>query len=308
MPIDASWKEFSKVSNIMSEIKEMFSKWTIIVLKYYFWGYYTHAEFTHSIRRSRATFIIFSLQIIATFSMTVVIAEFLSEVNPYPSLTTINDWFQHSCMLIVQWSIIMESYAQQNMQKQFWQIFRKIDKQYHQHKSINLSTYLIKFLVYIVLLNSSQLIMNVYFISYEGFYPYYLVSYYFLIKTCQDAILYHLFYVELINYELCIIEQEAQQMSSMGRSSLISIDEKLRENRFKWIRNYYRSVYELSLCINSIFGWSHFAAVINCFYLVLTDFNWAYENIGRRSLIYRPGAFSSLHFNTVPITIYSTCL
>lgn len=64
-----------------------------------------------------------------------------------------------------------------------------------------------------------------------------------------------------------IIEHELKQNKSHMRFWLES-------NGFRRIRSYYSNVYEMTNCLNKMFGLSQVTGVCFCFYIILTDLNW----------------------------------
>lgn len=272
----------------------MFSKWIIVLLKYFdFWGHYTEFSVSKG-KYHRSVFIIFVLRIFSALSLTLLIAEFL--VLPVPLLTTVNCWFQFFCVSMVYWTTIIESYSQRNAQRKFWEILRRISEKYYEHSSLTLASYLSKFLEFSIVFTAAQLILNGYFILTNGSLPCYLFAHSILIRMCQDRMLYYLFYLELLNFELHVIDEGAKQIALITRNNCFSTPEKLnfsfekiQRNRFKCMRNYYCLISELNTCINSVFGWSYFATVMCCFYIVLTEFNCAYTKFNEMSFIYKQG-------------------
>lgn len=54
---------------------------------------------------------------------------------------------------------------------------------------------------------------------------------------------------------------------------------KFHQNRFKWTRNYFESIYDLCSTTNSIFSWANVANVLLPFLIFLSDTNWFYWKI-----------------------------
>lgn len=67
-----------------------------------------------------------------------------------------------------------------------------------------------------------------------------------------------------------------------------------RLQQLKWIRQYFHNVCCMTKCMNEMFGWSHIAAILFCYYFLLTDLTWCYtscidislrEQIGNHGII-----------------------
>lgn len=274
----------------------MFSKQLTFLLKSYdYWGYYT--EFASTNKNRHSFFVIFSLHVIAALCFTIFIGQVVLKSIIHTHLASrINDWFQLFCLVVVYWTIIIESFLKRNVQKQFWKIFGEINERYYQHVSLRLNIYFAKCLEFHIIVTVIQIILSAYFVCYHGSFPYYLFSLFFLVKMPQHRIFYYLLYVELIKFELKIVEAEVKQMADMSRNMCYFLFGKLKisfkkfqRHRFKWIRDYYSSIYELNVKLNDVFAWSQFLTVLCCFFVLLTESNWAYAHIGDRSFIYKQG-------------------
>lgn len=91
-------------------------------------------------------------------------------------------------------------------------------------------------------------------------------------------VFYYIFYVQLIRHELSLIvdmTKETMDIACDETKQTPKID-RIVCNRIKLIRNKFDLVYEMSDHINEVFGWSHFANVLYCFLLLVTDLNWFY--------------------------------
>lgn len=263
----------------------MFSKWIVVLLKYYdFLGYYT--EFALTTKYHHAVFVVFLLHIFLASCLSAFSIQYILLPDFYPMLTMINSSFQLFCVLIVYWAVIIESYLRRNVQKQFWRILEVIESQHYRRVHSQLTSYLIKFFEFFVAFVLAQITLNAQFISHTGLISCYLLAYLILVKISQDRMLYYLLHVELLHIELKMIEQEVQRMVIISRNKCSLLNTHLtmenQRNRFKCIRDYYRLAYDLNVCINSIFGWSHFATILCYFYFLLTDLNWAYAKISER--------------------------
>lgn len=109
--------------------------------------------------------------------------------------------------------------------------------------------------------------------------------FFLLYMLCRNRVFYFLFYIELIKYELKIIEKESGDKSSSDRNET----EIFSRRRFLWLREHYQTIYEIKEYVNSKFSWSNTATVMYSFNLVLTDVNWMYRVIRRRDTNYVVG-------------------
>lgn len=207
--------------------------------------------------------------------------------------------------LVTYWTIIIESYAQRKIQEQFWHIFKQIDTRFHRHKNLLMKSYFLKFFEFLVVFSIIQVALDNYFTMFHNHIVCYLFAYVVLVKMYQFRVFYYLFYIEIINSELKVIEKGIKFISKISRSYCpwLSSD-KYPVNSVKCLREYFRLIYELSVCINSVFGLSQFATILCCFYFVLTDLNWAYSYIGDMTYAYIQGFFFFIYFELLFMVTY----
>lgn len=250
--------------------------WMTITLRYFnFWGFCTEFNLLNR-RRNGIPFILIFYSvfgIIATDS-------FLQHLKRwrYDTLGTVNDTVKLIGALLVYWSSIIESFSKRKIQQQFWEIYRSIETEYCTERTRIPWIFLWKFLTYI------PIITIIYAFQYTDSFldaptdeNSFWITYATIMTQNQNRAFYYLFYLEIIKFELTIIEQEVREVV---QSIQVEIDNKIRRNfevkRLKWIREYYLSVYELCECVNNVFGWSNVATVLYLFQVMLYHLNYIY--------------------------------
>lgn len=96
-----------------------------------------------------------------------------------------------------------------------------------------------------------------------------------------------MFYLEIVKYELKNIKNKLQQLSVSSNN--VGYDRKNENTILKSINQCYQVIYELKECINQVFGWSNVTTILFCFLLPLTDTNWAYLALFKRTVRYITG-------------------
>lgn len=98
-----------------------------------------------------------------------------------------------------------------------------------------------------------------------------------------NRIFYYLFYLELIKYELRMIENEIKEVVRVYRNKRRRFANgkdvlfiKFEKKRFKWIREYFQSTYDLCHSFNHFLQISNVAAIPLMFQLIITDVIWLY--------------------------------
>lgn len=129
------------------------------------------------------------------------------------------------------------------------------------------------------------------------------VAYTLLYEICQLRVFYYLFCLEVVNFQLKMIDNEVETMqnalnftSKKSTSYLIRISEtsifySFESQRLKWIREYFFRIYEMINLLNETFGWSQVAAISFCFHLLLTEIAWGYIHYMEMSWLYRFGLY-----------------
>ena len=108
-------------------------------------------------------------------------------------------------------------------------------------------------------------------------------SYIFVLSVFQNRSFYYLFFVELIKYELHLIWSELDEIMSnrhSGKSKSVWKEKDFIKQfyriRFKWIREFYQSIYDMNIALNTVFGWSNVVIILLSFHLMLGDINYVY--------------------------------
>lgn len=191
------------------------------------------------------------------------------------SFNMVNNLVQFISALITYWMIVIESFYQRKYQRRFWQIYWE---QKHASKP-NIRIYLFIFIEYTFLFTAIQLILMHYFSVIHGVFVYFLFTAFVYIKFYQYRIFYYIFYMKLVQENLRLLEIQfnvEKQGNSMNK-------------HFNLIRKNYQRVHEMISCLNHTFGWSQFFTILFSFHILLTELNWSYWGLHKRSAPYKIG-------------------
>lgn len=206
-----------------------------------------------------------------------------------------NDTAKYMMILIVYCTIIIESNARCEIKKKLWIAFRKIDEQYCNHRNFKMQNYSWKFAEYFSAVSISYFLYLRGLLKFAGgAFLYFWFPHVFLMLLYQHRAFYYLFYLDLIENELRTIERELKMTIyaiNDRRDHRNSLSMKFERGRLKWIREYYELVYEISDCMNSVFGWSNLATISFSCLVLTTDINWLYWKWYNESYIYIFGKF-----------------
>lgn len=217
------------------------------------------------------------------FIVTILLIKYLQRPINDP-LGTLNDIIKHIGSLAVYWSTLIEFNTKHCIQNEFWQKIRKIDTLFSSHRHLSMRTYLWKFriclftLLFICALYLQEIISK----TGTGF-VYFWFTHFMLITTYLNRVFFYLFCMELIKFELRAIENETKELvrtnqrgpfaNAMGKCFVI---EKFQQRRFKWLRDYFQSVYEMCNHLSKMIGWSNVITILFSFQLIATDGLWIY--------------------------------
>lgn len=109
---------------------------TYLLLYFDLWGFSTHFQ-TSQLTRYR---FIFAFHIIVASISTFWFVQFMRRPNN-DQLGTFNDTFKLTGVLSVYWLSILELNFKQQIQRRFWIIVRKIDKEFCSHKNLRFRSY-----------------------------------------------------------------------------------------------------------------------------------------------------------------------
>lgn len=175
---------------------------------------------------------------------------------------------------------IINSFVLCKDRKKIWRTIKKIDRRYAQHDSVFLRNYFLKFLeffIYFLTFNYFNAIINFDW-SFETIDR--VFNLYVLIYLGHTWLLYYLFYLEIIQFELKIVENEVQKMvESYKNPSFFGIFNRndkfddFKRKRFIWLREYFILIHQLSEWVNSIFGWSFLVTIAFNLFCVFRSMN-----------------------------------
>lgn len=227
--------------------------------------------------RNVAKFILNIHILLATFFTLFLFFLLIAYYSMLNIIEAISEFLQYFTALCTYWIIILDSNSRWQEQRQLWQILDEIEKRSPQQLlAFNSRNYLIKFIEYFVI--TFFIILMIIFINdFNSFTTTIIYAYMLVIKLCQIRVFYYLFHIEIIHSQLNLIVKKLKLL----KSSEIN-------NEIKWIREHYYHVHEIVHIVNKIFGWSHVAGILFCFYVLLTDLNeinFHYQEISTIHLI-----------------------
>lgn len=263
----------------------MYPRWMLSLLFYFdLWGLCT--QFKRSPTQPNFHRLILAVHTFLASMATSLIFQylfFLSLVDDLP-LRAVNDVLKFTVLLLVYWLSIMELYSKRYTQRKFWHIVDYIDKRFCSLQRFDLGSYPIKLEIYF------SLSLFVYCIDFKQLFSVKFVSfwlcYLFIVWIYQNRSFYYLFYLEWIKQELKRVNNEAGEIMHTYANSTLHMKNifmnQFHRNRFKWLRQYYGSIYDLSEAMNSVFGWSNAVTILVSVHLILADTNRFYWKIFNR--------------------------
>lgn len=215
----------------------------------------------------------------SVFTMNFTLLHFSQGIDSMSFLETLNEFVPSFFTSITFCIIICESYFLRNNQRKFWQLFRYINKHYTSHTSVLYRCYSLKLLEYFCYCSISVfyiiIVLGVSPIERGVLQGFVIIAQVLLLFICQVRPFYYLFYVELVKFELKIIENRTKHIHKSCQTEIFwkVCNQNHRISRFTWIRQYYQMIYKLNELMNMNFGWSIFAAFLYCFCTGISDLN-----------------------------------
>lgn len=190
-------------------------------------------------------------------------------------LSATNDAIKFAGATITRLIVIFESYSKQNVQREFWNIFCRIRTDFNRsNHELLCRSYFAKFGQFFGVMVVSKCIQY-YRRDISELTLEFMIALVSLQTMAQIRVFHYLFFIHLLNHQLDEIGMEA------GSLAEASDNKSIPNERLRWIRMYYDLVYELSKCINEIFGWSNVVSILYLFLLLAVDMIWTYSQIYR---------------------------
>lgn len=201
--------------------------------------------------------------------------------------------------LYAYWLIIFDSILYRRVHRQFWRTLQHIDKHFHDQSSFSCWLLIAKF---IELFTATTLVISALMVINSNNFAQVriVITSTFLIKICQVKLFYYIFCLEVVEFQLKMIEHELFVLKGVVNVedarkyhpllvAEISAFYTFLLRRLKWIRGYLHCVHKMINCLNEMFGFSHVAVIFFCYIFLLTDLTWCYDTfafISRRILFY----------------------
>lgn len=181
----------------------------------------------------------------------------------------ISEFLEYSTPLCTYWMIIFDFMYHQQTHRLFWKILEENIHQFDQQHNYNFRIFLIKFIEFFGI---KFFTLFSRFILYDRAMVG--IAYDSLFKLCQIRVFYYLFCLEVVHLQLILIKTELEFLNIED----ISIKSSGYVLKLRKFRTHFYFIYEMLESLNKIFGWSQVAAILFCFYLILSEFNWTYIN------------------------------
>lgn len=184
------------------------------------------------------------------------------------STEAISEFLEYSTPLCTYWMIIIDAIYHQRAHRLFWKILEKNIYQFDHHQpDYNFRIFLIKFIEFFGI---KMFTLFSRFILYDRAMVG--VAYDSLFKLCQVRVFYYIFCLEVVHSQLILIQTELK-IVNIEHISTRSSAFVLKLQKF---RTHFYFIYEMLENLNEIFGWSQVAAILFCFYIILSESNWTY--------------------------------
>lgn len=234
-----------------------------------------NTQFTSSTHHKLTQYIPFLFHVIFAIihaGFCVKISEYINDATD--NLATVNNFVQYVAATSAYWLIIFEMYERRKNRKNFWKLFRKIDK--YMNRPWRLFP-----ILFIEYMSFSILIFLYYFINLENIGLSQFVTsmvYLIAVKMCELKLLLHLFFLNVVLYQLHTLEQKLNKIIKHKSIYPKLLASELSSAKFHRIEKIYIIIIEMINELNQIFGWSQFAVITFAMLFIITMINWAVLN------------------------------
>lgn len=237
---------------------------------------------------------VYFIHVLMVIFLTIFGIHLILEYYPLLGLTeAFTELLQYSTPLCTYWLILVDSIVYQKSHQDFWYILLRIHKQFYGQFDCNFYGYFIKIVEFFTVTISISVLYAVLNPVVDSNIN---IMYSILIKICQIRIFYYLFCLEIVQYQLKAIENEMKFLQNIqSRRCHLPCSSKSPKfvcfaiQRLKWFREYFSSIHKMVDILSKVFVCSHMVAILFCFYMPLTDFNWFYIHFDECSRVYRFG-------------------
>lgn len=195
---------------------------------------------------------------------------------------------------LTYWLIIYESYKYRADIRGFWNLLTQIDDQYFNQLTFKPQIYLL----IVIVIPFIDVACNTFAIFNEQTSrTVQKIMFLIFINVSFNRLLFYLLHLKVIKFQLQRIQIELYRIKNSDRFNITNIQSNTNfecKMRFKWIRNYYCIVHEMSQLVNSTFGWSQLAFVLLNSHCFITFINFFYRqmnlkfvgfNYGKKNII-----------------------
>lgn len=263
----------------------MLPKWIKHTLKYYsFYNFYL-APSTTILGKSFKYFVLL-IHVILSAWCTFNAFDMFAEVQSIMAhLDTLNLFGYYLSGSLTYWLIIFDSYSMQKTQNEFWRSYVQINKQLRPQRNDRKRIYLIT----LIMLPVMDILFFAFAITHERTtQPADKIMHVFFLDLFAHRACFYLLFIKVIELQLQNISTELENMLKLAKfvdeqpNNACQKFNQFMENRFKWIMNYYKTIYEMSQNVNEIFGFSHLSLILlNCF-CIFAFINFMYRRIMRK--------------------------
>lgn len=222
-----------------------------------------NTQLTNLSSNTNITYLISSVHVLMAASFTIHELFFFHKFYDSAGLIeTINELIECFASLLTYYFIIFDSIFHRQAHLSFWTLFQRSN-----NKALVPRGYVFK----IVEFFSANIVIDFITVGYYRFGGYVdfvavlvYVAYMIPVKICQIRLFYYIFCLEMILFQLKIIEVELKSLAIKTNYDLT-----------KWMRHF-EHVHELIQLTNEIFDLSQVSTVLFCFHVLFTDMNYLY--------------------------------
>lgn len=244
----------------------------------WFFDLFFYSESSKWFHRRRTIQIIRAVHFLLAASYTLfqfVFFNFLYSLYNSGWIESINEMVESLASILTYYLIILDDNVHHCVHKHFWTRVHQIDESFCCQSNFTLRSFYVKFFRFI-LATTIELMTFIYDQNASELYVYYICA--SLIKICQIRVLYYIFCLEVVRYQMANIQREFETMKTITvieRSKVRTLS-LLEHQRLKWVRSYFHSIHTM---VNETFGWSQALGIPYCCLCLFAELNIFYMSV-----------------------------
>lgn len=250
------------------------------------WGF--HSIPTASVGGKSGAGVIFIVHVIlCVWCSITTITTFVEERTYMEFIDSLNFFLYYITSASCYWFIIYDSRTKQRVEQKFWDIFRQINERFCFQTDFKIWDTLMAFVL--IFTGDITVLITALIHKHSIGSPASVTMHCIFLSVFDHRIFFFLLHLKVITFQLKKIDSEFKHMRKLKTQSELMPMNKHEQHRLKWIRDYYKLVYEMTDNFNAIFGLSHLGLFLLTFHSSVVFLSFIYRQFLNKFTNYNAG-------------------